>query len=59
MLYATCSIFPQECGQQAEAFAARHADAQALPAPGQILPLERDGAVTCDGFFYALFAKKA
>jgi len=59
LLYATCSIFHQECGQQAAAFAARHADAQPMPAPGQILPLERDGVVTSDGFFYALFAKKA
>ena len=39
LLYATCSIFPEECEQQAAAFLSRHADAKRLPAPGQILPL--------------------
>ncbi|QAA95161.1 16S rRNA (cytosine(967)-C(5))-methyltransferase RsmB [Pollutimonas thiosulfatoxidans] len=59
MLYATCSIFPQEGEQQAEQFAQRHADARRLPAPGQLLPLDGAGGVTHDGFFYALFAKTA
>ena len=39
LLYATCSIFPEEGELQAQAFAGRHADAVRLPAPGQILPL--------------------
>lgn len=39
LLYATCSLFPEEGEEQAAAFAARHADATRLPAPGQILPL--------------------
>lgn len=39
LLYATCSIFPEEGEKQAQAFAKRHADATRLPAPGQILPL--------------------
>lgn len=56
MLYATCSIFPEEGELQAAAFLSRHADAARLPAPGQILPLPPDGG---DGFFYALFAKKS
>lgn len=55
LLYATCSIFPEEGERQAAAFVRRHADAVRLPAPGQILPLAVEGG---DGFFYALFAKK-
>lgn len=69
LLYATCSIFPEEGELQAQAFLRRHADAQRLPAPGQILPItpvgqsesaDDDAAfpVTGDGFYYALFAKK-
>lgn len=57
LLYATCSIFPQEGELQAQQFCSRHADAQRLPAPGQMLPLS-DGPGSHDGFFYALFAKK-
>lgn len=56
LLYATCSIFPEEGERQAVAFAGRHADATRLPAPGQILPLQGNEG---DGFFYALFAKNA
>lgn len=59
MLYATCSIFPQEGEQQAKKFATRHSDAIRLAAPGQLLPLADDQAVSHDGFFYALFAKTA
>lgn len=59
LLYATCSIFPQECELQAQAFVQRHPDAQRLQAPGQLLPLSLPGASTLatDGFFYALFVK--
>jgi len=57
LLYATCSIFPQEGEQQAQGFCSRLADALRLPAPGQMLPLP-DGIGSHDGFFYALFAKK-
>ncbi|OZI31955.1 16S rRNA (cytosine(967)-C(5))-methyltransferase [Bordetella genomosp. 10] len=59
LLYVTCSIFPEENERQAAAFAARHADARRLDAPGQLLPVAGDttpGAQR-DGFFYALFAK--
>ncbi len=54
LLYATCSIFPEEGELQAAAFGRRHTDATRIAAPGQILPLEPIGG---DGFFYALFAK--
>lgn len=59
LLYATCSIFPQEGSLQAGQFAQRHPDALRLPAPGQLLPLPGQGAASLyDGFYYALFAKK-
>lgn len=59
LVYATCSILPQENQQQMEAFVARHADA--LPQPTdpsgafgwQRLPGEQDG----DGFYYAIVDK--
>lgn len=59
LLYATCSIFPEEGEQQATGFAKRHRDAIRQDAPGQLLPLAHDPVVTHDGFFYALFAKMA
>lgn len=55
LLYATCSIFPQEGESQIQAFLNRHDDALRLPAPGQILP---GGADQGDGFFYALIRKQ-
>src|SRR3546814_840592 len=59
LVYATCSVFPQEGEQQAARFLERHPDAVRLPAPGQILPLTQTGAPDAgDGFFYALFAKQ-
>jgi len=48
LLYATCSIFPEECEQQAAAFLGRHVDAVRLPAPGQILPLAGETTVAAD-----------
>jgi len=60
LLYATCSIFPREGEQQAQRFLDMHPDAERLPAPGQILPLpDASGRALYDGFFYALFAKRA
>lgn len=62
MLYATCSILPQENHQQIEAFLQRTADAKldlsfendALGRPGrQILPGEQQ----MDGFYYARLIK--
>ncbi|MBK4736482.1 16S rRNA (cytosine(967)-C(5))-methyltransferase RsmB [Noviherbaspirillum pedocola] len=55
LLFVTCSIWPRESRQQAEAFAKRQG-AIALDAPGQLLPTvqaDRDH----DGLFYALFQK--
>lgn len=52
LLYVTCSVFPEEGEGQAIWFAAGHADALRLSAPGQILP-----AGLNDGFYYALFKK--
>lgn len=60
LLYATCSIFPQEGELQAQSFLKAHGDATRLDAPGQLLPLpDADGVARYDGFFYALFAKHA
>ncbi len=57
LLYATCSIFPEENSQQMESFLARHADASLLALPpelgnGQLLPDENH-----DGFYYALLGR--
>lgn len=59
LLYATCSVFPDEGERQAQAFLARHADARREVAPGQLLPDTGTsvGAGQHDGFFYALFTK--
>jgi 16S rRNA (cytosine967-C5)-methyltransferase len=59
LLYATCSIFPQEGERQAAQFQQRHKDSARLAAPGQLLPLADDPLLSHDGFFYALFAKTA
>ena len=62
LLYATCSVFPEENGSLVRDFLHRRPDAKSLPHPklpgwddaveGQILP----GAVS-DGFYYALLGK--
>ncbi|WP_338845508.1 16S rRNA (cytosine(967)-C(5))-methyltransferase RsmB [Massilia sp. W12] len=62
LLLVTCSLWPQESELQAQAFGARHGDAQRLPAPGQLLPGVAHPAATIsdpDGLFYALFEKTA
>ncbi len=62
LLLVTCSVFPEESARHAARFAATHADARALPAPGQLLPTG-DGRSTGssaqdhDGLFFALFEK--
>ncbi len=69
LLYATCSIFTEESSLQAQQWLKRHSDAQLLtpmlqllpgvtmaPIPNmKSLPLPQDH----DGFFYALFEKRA
>jgi len=56
LLYATCSVFPEENGLQVCSFLGRHPEAFAMPLAGvgggQILP----GSDT-DGFYYALLQK--
>ena len=56
LLYATCSVFPEENGLQIHSFLSRHPDAIRVPLAGledgQILP----GGDT-DGYFYALLKK--
>jgi 16S rRNA (cytosine967-C5)-methyltransferase len=56
LLYATCSVFPEENQSVLAAFAARHGDARRLEVPGltggQLFPDDDR-----DGFFYALLEK--
>jgi 16S rRNA (cytosine967-C5)-methyltransferase len=53
LLYATCSVFPEENGQQVAAFLQRQADARHVLAE-QLLP-----ASDSDGFYYCLIEKHA
>lgn len=59
LLLVTCSVFPQEGEQQANALLERHKDALRLPAPGQQLPklADQESPSGRDGFFYALFQR--
>lgn len=65
LVYATCSVLPDENARQIDAFLQRHSDAFALPAP---LPLGRasgagfqrlPGEDGMDGFFVALLERSA
>jgi 16S rRNA (cytosine967-C5)-methyltransferase len=65
LLYATCSLLPEENEAQVRAFLQRHADAREVPlaiegsearAPGRQLFPQPDGG---DGFYYALLEKAA
>lgn len=67
LLYCTCSLFVAEGQGQAQAFLANNTDARLLPSPGHLLP-QSEGATGVvpdnplgdhDGFFYALFEKRA
>lgn len=51
MLYATCSVFPEENGAQIDAFLVRQVNAECL-CTEQLLPFEEH-----DGFYYALLRK--
>ena len=65
LLYATCSVLPQENEGQMQAFLARHGDARVVELPAkrgiatdhglQLLPVDRE----TDGFYYALLEKTA
>lgn len=67
LLFCTCSIFRAEGDEQVQAFLANNTDAQLLPSPGHLLPSSSpaNGVVADnplgdhDGFFYALFEKRA
>lgn len=52
LLYATCSVFPEENQEQVAAFVARHGDCRLLQPHLQLLPNAEH-----DGFFYALLQK--
>lgn len=61
LLYATCSVLPEENNRQINAFLAATADAELLPlaeqdaaSDWQLLPGDKDS----DGFYYALLGKK-
>jgi 16S rRNA (cytosine967-C5)-methyltransferase len=58
LLYATCSVFPQENRKVIEEFLSQHPDARLLPAAGtsegQLVPNDQH-----DGFYYALLHKHA
>ena len=66
MLYVTCSVFREEGEGRIQAFLAQHPEAQALPAPGHLLPRGDSGGIPAtgenarcdDGFYYALLAKR-
>lgn len=60
LLYATCSLLPEENSEQIAAFLERHADARLLPLPGQPQTSWRQrlpGDEGMDGFFYGLLGK--
>lgn len=61
LLYATCSVLPDENNRQINSFVSATADAELLPlaeqstaTDWQLLPGDGD----CDGFYYALLGKK-
>jgi len=58
MLYATCSVFAEENGDQVAAFADRHPDCRRVPIGGQ-LDCQHLPCPEHDGFFYALLEKVA
>ncbi|HEY7803248.1 MAG TPA: methyltransferase domain-containing protein, partial [Orrella sp.] len=60
LLLVTCSVFPDEGEDQAQAFLMRHADAVRLEAPGQCLPMAsgEHRQIGHDGFFYAKFQRR-
>src|SRR5437899_8711131 len=66
LLYATCSVFPEENGAQVDGVLLRHPEAERLPLPGfadndRRVPRPLEGQILpsahSDGFFYALLRK--
>lgn len=58
MLYASCSLFPEENGAQVDAFVGRHGDAQRLPTNDNKDEWQLMPNADQDGFYYALLAKR-
>ncbi len=68
LLYATCSVFPDENQRQTARFLSSHPDAIRLPIAPQLAPYKLASALHCDGqllpgafhdgFFYALLGKR-
>ncbi len=58
MLYASCSLFPEENAAQVDAFVARHEDAQRLPTNDKKEEWQLMPNADQDGFYYALLAKR-
>ena len=56
LLYVTCSLFPEENGEQLAAFLARHTDARVEPIAGEV-GLQLLPGPSHDGFFYARLRK--
>jgi 16S rRNA (cytosine967-C5)-methyltransferase len=67
LLYCTCSLFAAEGQTQVQTFLAHNTDAVLLPSPGHLMPqnaaedraLPDNKTSDHDGFFYALFEKRA
>lgn len=69
LLYATCSIFPEENAQQIQAFVEQHPEAELIEMPSQIMANNTSnnamglqilpGTGNMDGFYYALLHKPA
>ncbi len=57
LLYATCSVFPEENQNQIQAFRKTHADARRLSLPAELGDGRLPPARRNDGFFYALLEK--
>jgi 16S rRNA (cytosine967-C5)-methyltransferase len=58
MLYASCSLFPEENGEQVAAFAAGHADAIRLSVADNKDEWQLTPNADQDGFYYALLEKR-
>ncbi|MDP2809166.1 MAG: 16S rRNA (cytosine(967)-C(5))-methyltransferase RsmB [Rhodocyclaceae bacterium] len=58
MLYATCSLFAGENGNQVAGFLARHADAGQAPTGGENNEWQLTPDAEYDGFYYALLEKR-
>lgn len=68
LLYATCSVLPEENREQIQAFLAEHTDTELLPLPFAVNEVNNESAVGFqfipqtdggDGFYYAKLRKRA